>query len=160
MKILIFSDFKGTLGDAIRISRIYEHLKNKYDVELFNMSEHYRPFSKLLKYPTTLLQVPKNIVKGFNSTKYLTYEHLCKKMLKQQLKKHKPDILWTESIIPSFIATQVLETLGLKDKIHHFSDIHGLASAEYIENQFIKHEELHYEYLISRESGVFEKSGY
>ena len=163
MKILIFSDFKGTLGDAIRISRIYEHFKKQgHHVELFNMSEHYRPFGKLLKYPSTLLQIPKNILlmKGKNQTKYLTYEHLCRKFIIQQLKKHKPDILWTESIIPSFIATQVLETLGLKDKIHHFSDIHGLASAEYIENQFIKHEELHYEYLISRESGVFEKSGY
>lgn len=163
MNILMFCDFKGTLGDAIRINRIYEHFKeNKYDVVLFNMNPNYRPLRKLLNYPTTIFQIPKNLLllNGIPATKYLTYEHLCRHFLMKTLKEHNPDILWTESIIPSSVATQVLGEMNIKNKITHFSDIHGLASAEYIENQFINHGSKHYEYLKSREKQVFEKSDF
>jgi len=158
LKILLFYDYSGNLGDAIRISRIISFLeKEGHSVVKCNMNDYYRSKKKLASSIDFIVEMLKNSRyvtdrKIFQNKVYLGYGA---KILSEIIKKEKPEVVITESIKPSFIATLV------DGRPVHISDIHGLASSEYKENEFIKEKSEKYaELLDNLEYAVFKKSDY
>lgn len=150
-------DYKGSLGDAIRISKIYSYLKSKnYEVTICNLREYYTPKSKLVKYPKIVAGIISDtlILKNPLNTKYNVYIKLGKKVLGKQIQKVKPEVVLAETVVPGYIAIKTCSEFNIPTIV----DIHGIKSAEYKENPYISISEKHLDYLNEIEKHVFKNS--
>jgi glycosyltransferase involved in cell wall biosynthesis len=130
MKILMLCSYKGNLGDAIRINKIYEHLSSiSKDVDIFNLSHLYTPRYKLLKNPDIVFSFLKGI-KSPRITKTNIFIKLGIDNLKKIIDKHKPDIILSEGIHAGYIAVKTVKDMG----IPVITDLHGAVVPEYLEN--------------------------
>ena len=153
MKILIFSDFAGNLGDAIRIRKIYDYLRKNHDVVLCNVRYFYKPRLKLLQHPTVAASAVQGFMRDKHIAPYRIYEKLAKEILIQQIKKVKPDIILAEGVVLGTAAIQIPE-----NSARVIVDIHGLASFEYQENPYTETNARKLRLLQDMEQQVIEKS--
>ena len=127
MKILMFCDFKGNLGDSIRISNMFKYLKDVgNEVTMCNLRHYYEPKAKLIKHPKLFLNSMKNIRSDI-LVKNLIYADLGKTVVKKTIEKSKPDAILAVGIKVAYMA------LNASKGIPIFVDVHGIVSAEYEE---------------------------
>jgi glycosyltransferase involved in cell wall biosynthesis len=131
MKILFLCDFEGNLGNAIRISRIYDRLKQiGHEVQFRNVHSAYNPKMKMLLNPGVLASIAGHKLRLENS-ELVSFEArmMCaEKVVRSVLKAWGPDLIWCETVIPAAGAIE-----AVKQAIPVVADVHGLASAEYEE---------------------------
>lgn len=155
MKVLYVFDVKGHLGDAIRINGILEKLRAVAQVETLNFKDYYgdgKVWSNYTYAPSLLAAA------AFNPQvfKHAAYSKLCAKIIETKIKASKPDFVWCEGIVQAGAIADTCKKLGVK----LVTDVHGLASAEYIENKFIPHSQARYDYLLKLEKNAAQKSEY
>jgi glycosyltransferase involved in cell wall biosynthesis len=131
MKILFLCDFEGTLGNAIRISRIYDRLKELgHEVQFSNVYSEYNPKIKLVLNPAILRSVIGHTLR-LDDSGLVSFEArmmYAEKVVKSVVKAWGPDLIWCETVIPAAAAIEVVEKA-----IPVVADVHGLATAEYEE---------------------------
>lgn len=131
MKILLLCDFEGNLGNAIRISRIHDRLKQLgHQVQFRNVNSAYSPKVKLLLNPDILASVVGHTLR-LDDSELVSFEArvMCaEKIVRSTLKAWGPDLIWCETVLPAAGAIKAVE-----QAIPVVADVHGLASAEYEE---------------------------
>ena len=131
MKILFLCDFEGNLGNAIRISRIYDRLKQiGHEVQFRNVYSAYNPKMKLLLNPRILKSVVGHELR-LDDDELVSFEArimYAEKVVRNVVKAWGPDLIWCETVIPAAGAIE-----AVKQAIPVVADVHGLASAEYEE---------------------------
>jgi len=153
MKILLFFDYSGNLGDGIRISKIYEFLKREHDVLPLNLSSYHTPRYKLLFHPDVFVDSFKERVTEKHLFKIKAHIALGRKVLKKEIEAYRPDAIMSEGTNTSYMAVSV------KGDIKLISDLHGLKSAELLESgKKISKDFL--EYLEKMEDTVYRDSEY
>jgi len=153
MKILMFCDFRGNLGDMIRISKIHQFLKNKAKVEIVNLRDYHGSWIGMAGHSDVLMHFMSKKISGDPLAKYTAYEKLGKKVLEKKIEEFKPDIVWAEGILQGSIAVDTVP-----EGVQTLVDIHGLASAEYAENPNTPLSDTYLNYLYNAESNVFHHS--
>jgi glycosyltransferase involved in cell wall biosynthesis len=131
MKILFLCDFEGNLGNAIRISRIYDRLKElAHEVQFRNVYSEYNPKIKLVLNPAILRSVIGHTLR-LDDSGLVSFEArmmYAEKVVRSVVKAWGPDLIWCETVIPAAAAIEVVEKA-----IPVVADVHGLATAEYEE---------------------------
>lgn len=153
MKILMFCDFKGNLGDMIRISKIHDYLKKHAKVEIVNLRDYHGSLMNMAIRPNVVLHYMSKKATGNSLAKWSAYEKLGKKILQKKIEEFKPNLVWAEGVIQGNIVVE-----NVPKGIETVVDVHGLASAEYAENPETPLSDEYLNYLYNAESNVFHKS--
>ena len=129
MKVLFFCDYSGNLGDATRITKNYELIRNLHEgTVICNLYDHYRSKVRLLTKPLFLHWALRSFVKE-NRANFISeiYFSMGERVLATLIRKMKPDVIFAEKETLAYVA--VLN----RDKIPVVADLHGIWSAEYEE---------------------------
>ena len=151
-RILVFCDFKGVLGDAIRISRITNFLsKQGHDVELCNVFDYRSSVLRVITRPAVWTSVLQRAGNANGTLRDWAYRSLCESVAKEKLgaREKRFDAVLAEGVIQG---ANIVEACAAAD-VPLFTDVHGLASAEYEENPFIAKKSVrHVRYLREAEA--------
>ena len=154
-KILVFCDFKGGLGDAIRISRITDFLsKQGHDVDLCNAHEYRSSIFQVITKPSVWTSVLQRTGSPSGTLRDWAYRALCESIAKQKLAAggaggKRFDAVLAEGVIQGANIAETCAAAG----VPLCTDVHGLASAEYEENPFLaKKSSRHARYLREAEA--------
>lgn len=130
MKVLFFCDYSGNLGDATRITKTYEFIRNLYEDTIFcNLHAYYRSKAKLLTNALSIHSAVMSFLRDKRTClKNEVYFSVGKKVLSSLTRKVKPDVIFAEQETLAYIAVMN------EDRIPVIADLHGLWSAEYGEH--------------------------
>jgi hypothetical protein len=149
----MFCDFRGNLGDMIRISKMHSFLKKRCKVELVNLRDYHGSWLGMAGHTDVLGHYISRKIGGDPLAKYSAYEKLGSKVLQQKIGEFKPDIIWAEGVLQGNIAVD-----NAPEGVDTVVDVHGLASAEYAENPGTPLSDAYLNYLYDAENHVFHSS--
>lgn len=153
IKILHVYSVEGNLGDAIRINEIKKWLKKHFDYASLNLAETLS--AKIT--PKNLQTLSKGVAKGEikEIIRDKVFLNRCQKTIEEKLKKSNFDFIFAEMAHVGFASIQTAKETQVKV----ISDLHGLTSAEYIENKYNKkRNKAYWQFLKKIEKEVYEKS--
>jgi len=153
MKVLMFCDFRGNLGDMIRISKMHAYLEARCEVEVVNLRDYHGSWLSMAGRPGTVAHYLSKKAAGDPLSKYSAYEKLGKDVLREKIEQFRPQMIWSEGVIQGSIAVDAAPP-GIETVV----DVHGLASAEYAENPTTPLSDAYLNYLYDAESKAFHKS--
>lgn len=142
---------EGNLGDAIRINEMGRWLKKNSSYHALNIAREPRH----LFHPKNILTLIKSLIslESKEIIKYRLFINRCILALNRELKKNQYQLIIAETIMPGTAA------MLAKTKVKVAVDIHGLLSAEYIENKYQSRKSRKYfRFLKKIEMAVFKKS--
>lgn len=128
MRILFLCDFTGNLGNAIRISRIYEYLTKGNDVKFDNVALAYNPKVKLLLHPDVGARILRHMAGHDNRvvTELDARMMLATKIVEKAVRTWKPDMIWCENTVA---AVASIRSVGRSVPV--ITDMHSAPPAEY-----------------------------
>jgi len=153
MRILLLANIRGWAGDAIRIWRVHEKLRELgADVTMVNPHKIARSPRELLGSPHMLARLAWSGLLNRHLGRMHLHARFNALVIEKKIRELKPDVVWCESTYGE--VADVCHRRG----VPLVSDIHGLAYPEYQENSFIEHVPAIGEYIRTLELNVFEKS--
>ncbi len=154
MRILFFCNCVGNFGNATRISKAYEYIRTLYkDVRFCNLYDWHDSWAKLLTNRSLLTSAFKNInTMDIAFIKSEAFVSLGENVLKEAIKRHRPDIIFAEETRTAHMA------LRNQDNIPVVADVHGIISAEYSESPNTRISERHLSRIKEIEKELFEKA--
>ena len=154
MRILFFCNRSGPFGNASRISKIFKYLTELHgDVRFCNLSDWHNSWAKLVTSRPLLSSALKNInTRDIAYIKSEAFVALGKDVLKESVRKHRPDIIFAEETRTAYMAVQN------DDNIPVVADLHGIISSEYGECPDAKISERHLSRIREIEKELVERA--